>query len=472
MRKLLALAVCVGFFAACSDDPAGIVDEQQDEAPSPSYSQVQGDLAGEYVVLLKNNAPPDLGADVQALGGALKYSHEVGIAVVSGLSAKAAEKLGKKKYVAEIQVNAAIEFGPLPNLGLVEFVDALLNSPDDPTTAARWAWQWNMRAIDADQVWAAGRLGSVGVTVAILDTGIDYTYPDLHGLVDLSRSVSFVPEDDELVEALFPGMHPIADLHSHGSNVAAIVASNSYFLAGVTTQTTLMGVKVCSVYGSCLFDRVLAGVLYAADNGADVMNLSLGSYFSKAHARGYGGLINRVFNYARSRGVTAVVSAGNYRGIPGENPDLDHDKNAYKAFCNTPGTLCVSATGPTSADNVYVGPWFEVDAFAPYSYFGRSAINVAAPGGTEAGAVWGPCSRTSLLVPDCQTGYYILGFSGTSQAAPHVSGVAALLVEDLGRRPSQIRARIQQGADDLGQRGTDPFYGKGRLNAAGALRIH
>jgi subtilisin family serine protease len=158
-----------------------------------------------------------------------------------------------------------------------------------------------------------------------------------------------------------------------------------------------------------------------------------------------------------------VVAAGN------SALDLDHDGNNYETFCNTPSTICVAATGPESELSVN-GPWTNVDAHATYSNYGRSAISVAAPGGNNASFVWAACSTTSLIVPACQTAnIFILGAQGTSMAAPHVSGAAALLVQQLGRNPAQIRARLQQSADDLGQPGTDPFYGKGRLNVARAV---
>jgi subtilisin family serine protease len=87
--------------------------------------------------------------------------------------------------------------------------------------------------------------------------------------------------------------------------------------------------------------------------------------------------------------------------------------------------------------------------------------------------VWAACSRTSLVIPICQTGTFIVGVTGTSMASPHTAGLAALLVEDLGPNgPSQIRARIQQSADDLGQPGTDPNYGKGRINVPSALGLN
>ncbi len=83
--------------------------------------------------------------------------------------------------------------------------------------------------------------------------------------------------------------------------------------------------------------------------------------------------------------------------------------------------------------------------------------------------MYAACSQTSLVIPVCQTGTYIIGAQGTSMAAPHVSGAAALLVAAGGSNPAQVRAVLQNTADDLGQPGTDPFYGKGRLNVARAV---
>jgi subtilisin family serine protease len=199
------------------------------------------------------------------------------------------------------------------------------------------------------------------------------------------------------------------------------------------------------------------------DHGADVINMSLGAPFAKAHSQGFNALINRTINYAYRKGVVVVVSAGN------EETDLDHDGNSYEAVCSAPNVICVSATGPTGAAGVN-GPYVNIDAPAWYTNFGRSAISVAAPGGNQQ-PVWGPCSTTSLLIPACQTGLFIVGSSGTSMAAPHVSGLAALLVERYGRDPTRIRSAIQQSADDLGPLGTDPWYGKGRINAVTALGL-
>jgi subtilisin family serine protease len=297
-----------------------------------------------------------------------------------------------------------------------------------------------------------------------LDTGIDYLYPDLTGRVDLSRSVSFIPEDDADVDTYFPGRNYVTDLNWHGTHVATTAVSNAFLFAGVTSQVTLMGVKVCSWQGGCPGAAIFAGIMHAVENGADVINMSLGGYFQKRQYPGFVSVINRLFNHARSRGVTMVVSAGN------ESVDLDHIGDWYKTYCDAPNVICVSATGPTA--RLSAVEWENVDTPADFTNFGRSAISVAAPGGNSGDPnnwVPGPCSTSSLEIPPCQTGLFILSAAGTSQAAPHVSALAALMVEDYGRNPGRIKAMIQKSADDLGQPGVDPWYGKGRINVATAV---
>ncbi|MGZ8788151.1 MAG: S8 family serine peptidase [Thermoanaerobaculia bacterium] len=106
-------------------------------------------------------------------------------------------------------------------------------------------------------------------------------------------------------------------------------------------------------------------------------------------------------------------------------------------------------------------------------------MNVAAPGGTGGGSrprgyVTAACSRAAIPagLSICGTGTFVVGSNGTSMAAPHVSGLAALIVEDIGKdKPSQVKAILQQSADDLGQPGTDPYYGKGRINVPAAIGL-
>jgi subtilisin family serine protease len=266
--------------------------------------------------------------------------------------------------------------------------------------------------------------------------------------VDLGRSVSFVPLDDAYTAHYFPGRHPSTDLHFHGTNVATQVASNAWAFAGVTSKTTLMSVKVCSVVGGC--PGVVEGILDAIDQGADVINMSLGGYFKKADYPGAVAFFNQVMNYAKQRGVTVVVSAGN------DASDLQRDTNIFKTYCDATQVICVAATGPTGDP-------------ASYTNYGRSAIDVAAPGGegVPGGWVYSLCPQTSLYFY-CEDGYYIIGVAGTSQAAPHVSGLAALALEDVGRSPAKVSRYIRNSADAVGG-GNTAYFGRGLINVARAV---
>ena len=447
--------------------------------------------SGRYLVVLKTGqgSSDALRAALQQGGGRLEGLHEdLGFAVVSEITAEGAKGLGQASGVMAVEPDIEFTLDQVSETEALDVSDLGLESAASPQTASQYARQWNMRAVAADAAWAHGFLGSSNVTVAILDTGIDYLWPDLAGRVDLSRSISLRPDEDARLTFWFGalGRHPITDLNAHGTIVASIVASNSNLFAGVTSRTTLIGVKVCIVFNSCSTAAILNGIVYAVDHGADVINMSLGGGFPKSAAPGFVSVINRVFNYANKNGTLIVVAAGN------EGMDIDHNGNIYNTYCNSTHVICVSATGPTAAPTS-AGPFTNPDAVAPYTNFGRSGISLAAPGGgvTTANAfVTGPCSSTALAwfqppppTPDAPPpppvivgagcplpGLFLIRGAGTSFSSPHVAGAAAQLVALLGRgRPSQIRAALQNSADDLGAPGTDPFYGRGRLNVARAV---
>jgi subtilisin family serine protease len=158
----------------------------------------------------------------------------------------------------------------------------------------------------------------------------------------------------------------------------------------------------------------------------------------------------RAFNYAHRKGTLVVVAAGN------ESIDLDHDRNCTRCTA-TRRTSSAPATGRMR--------------IRVYSNYGRPR-SASPHRAARSGTIWAACSRTSLLVPFCQDYDEVLGLMGTSMAAPHVSGLAALLVEDVGHgKPSQVKARLLQSAEDLGEPGTDPFYGRGRISVPRALDL-
>lgn len=482
-RLLLALAALPALaLAACTDVPeptaVGAPAAKANVIAAPAQEE------GQLVVFRGGRGiPSDFADRVAELGGEVYVElAPIGVAAVRGLSAEALATLKARADVAGVEPDSRI--ATRARSAEPQALSSLASAPSSalqPQTAILYGRQWNMRAIGADGAWAAGRLGSSAVTVAILDSGIDPTGLDLAGRVDLARSRSFMPQDDAIVQAAFPSSHVITDLDGHGTNVASQVVSNGVAFAGVTSQVRLMGVKVCSVYGFCPVSAVLQGIVYATDSGADVINMSLGGGFMKRDCPGCTSTFNRVLNYANGAGVTVVVAAGN------DAQDLDHAGNFYSTYCDVPNTICVSATGPTTAGAADAGPWDDADQPAVYTNYGRSVVDVAAPGGnygeSSVAWIWSLCSRTDLnFNPETgQLSYtvcsanpnnvYTAAYVGTSQAAPHVAALAALLVEEHGRNPARIRAAISKSADDLGQRGTDPFYGKGRINVARALGL-
>ena len=428
-----------------------------------------------------NGVPAGFAGQVAAQGGTVVFSHPV-MAYVTGLSDEGAAAIGASAGIAAVHDDVSFDLDPVEVAATDETYDVAA-SPTAPATAFFFPRQWHLRRIGAHTAWSAGRLGSASVRVAILDTGIDRQsspHADLAGRVDYASGAAFAVDNPLCIPAGFT-YGPLDGLNYHGTHVAATVASNAVAAAGVTSRVTVIPVKVLRLTntppavaapntctgGSGSTAGVLSGVLYAADIDADVANMSLGGGFLKTAGGSLTSLINKVFSYAHSKGMVIVVSAGNSAW------DLDHDGNAYITYCNTPNVVCVSATGPTSSSGTN-GPWVNEDALAGYSNFGRSAINVAAPGGNSGGVVWAACSRSAVQsgLGVCRTGTFVVGSSGTSMASPHVTGLAALLVEDIGKdKPAQVKAALQQSADDLGLPGTDPAYGKGRINVPRALGL-
>ena len=342
--------------------------------------------------------------------------------------------------------------------------------------------QWAHQAIDSPGAWSLGASGQ-GVRVAVVDTGIDDGHYDLKPNLNMALSTSLVPGE---------GLNQPGPKAFHGTHVAGIIAAakNYYGVVGVAPEAELVAIKALSSQtGVGSFSDIIRAILYAANNGADVINLSLGtglrrSGYVDVNATPYdlsddlfvgADVVNHLINavcsattYARQKGAIVVASAGN------EAADLSDTADLVALPASCPQVLSISATAPLGwiAD-----PAAALDVPASYSNFGQG-IDFAAPGGTSdyskinpsCTAYGMPCGTFDMVLSTCPGGW--CWAAGTSMAAAHVSGVAALIRgQDKGLDPSEVKEVLIASADDLGKPGKDPAYGKGRVNARQAALL-
>jgi len=281
--------------------------------------------------------------------------------------------------------------------------------------------RYNLDKINAEAGWASCAHGE-GVVVAVVDTGIDLDHPDLQA--NLISGQSFVsgissPDDDA----------------GHGTHVAGMVAgvSNNGGIIGVAPRASLMPIKVLDSQGSGWTYDIANGIEWAVDNGAGVINLSLGGVDKSS-------TLEAAVNYATNQGALVVAAGGNCGDALYILNGCDYqDQPAYPAAF--PNVMAVASTD--SSDNQ-----------SSFSNEG-SYIEVAAPG--------------SYIYSTYPSGSYTT-MSGTSMASPHVAGLAALI---WSQNPSwtnqEVRAQIRNTAQDLGSSGWDSKFGYGRIDADAAL---
>ena len=387
--------------------------------------------------------------------------------------------------------------------------------------------QWNMALINATEDGSYQLATGEGVTVGIIDSGVDADHPDIAPNLDLDLSCSFIFTDtptadpSEVANGDCSNKTAIQDLAGHGTHVASLVAApiNGIGIAGVAPNATLVALKACTVAGFCFVDSVAAALRYAGDQGIDIVNLSLFAdpylYYCKSDAEQRAMLkeLESAARYAQQHGVLIVAAAGNQATdlqhpiLDPISPDWPPDSaevrevrnNCRVAPAELPGVLTVSATGPIGIPGY---DWW----IASYSSVGN--VDVAAPGGdyfaatgTVQDAILGAVPFDSeiwqafnpleqifpgLTVIDHGAGYVFL--NGTSMAAPHAAGVAALIKEvHPNWGPGALKAAVQRTAQQLacppdwqplfpederlrcyGNNGRTSFFGHGLVDAAAA----
>ncbi len=332
--------------------------------------------------------------------------------------------------------------------------------------------QWNMQAISAPQAWAAGYKGQ-GVRVAVLDVGMYLDHPDLKANINKSLSHNFVTYAGEN-NPLDPSF-TLAPEFSHATHVAGIIAAadNNIGGIGVAPQAEIISVKVLPDQGFGYLSWIIKGIMYAADNGAKVINMSIGGAVLKGSGQDQSYHQNIIYamyayhdaiQYANSKGVTVISGAGN------DAIDFDHTGSVDFFPAASPFSLSISATSPVNwYDKLTQGLAVNLDVPTAYTNFGSSRIDFAAPGG-DWNAPGDNGYYDMVLSPGDANNYYWA--TGTSQATPHVSGIAALIIGKNGGSmdPTKVKMILKQTSDDLGKPGHDPYFGDGRVNAFRAIQ--
>lgn len=360
---------------------------------------------------------------IKGAKGKIHRSHQIIPAVTASLPREEIEKLKKNSQVARVELNAVYRLVAPTSAEM-----ATVTSPTGSTltTAASTAVpkteldrSLGLKRIRADVAHAAGNMGT-GIKIAILDTGIDYNHKDLKANYIGGHNFVFGdndPFDDNSI--------------SHGTHVAGIIAAreNGIGMIGVAPKAKILAVKVLDGAGFGTADWIIAGIDWAVANGAQIINMSLEGADTQA--------LKDACDKARAAGVLLVAAGGNSAagGQPVSYPAGYDSVIAVTAinFANKPA---------------YFSP---IDA----------KLELAAPGASIFSTVRGGYAR----------------LSGTSQAAPFVTGAAALYLrcntQDINRDgridAEDVRLLLQSASTDLGTAGRDPVFGFGMVNAARAL---
>lgn len=299
------------------------------------------------------------------------------------------------------------------------YIYRALEIPNDPD----YGKQWNLRSINVETAWDDSK--GDGVTVAVIDTGVS-AVPDL-AETTFVEGYDFVGDRTEA-----------SDDNGHGTHVAGTIAqstNNNYGVAGVAYNAQIMPLKVLSASGAGEVADIAEAIRFAADHGANVINMSLGGMGDSI-------VMKSAVDYAHSKGVVIVAAAGNA------------DSNSASFPARYPNVIAVSALDSTGAK-------------APYSNFG-AGVDISAPGGSTTESEAGGILQETI---DPQTGAPIFAnFQGTSMAAPHVAGVAALIRSTGIENPDEIAAVLKKSARVVKE---DPFnhYGAGQLDAGAAVKL-
>lgn len=468
-------------------------------------SASSGSMTRTYIVMSRDSAslPQTFDGDMSALGGmVVRTLPQIGMAIVESdredFRTRAEVATGIESVIPDLETvaPASDDASWLTANGGVDPGSAILGAlpaapPMPPGGDPLSPLQWPLTAIHAPEAWALGYKGG-GVRVAILDAGIQATHPDLVANLDKTLSTSFVPGETYNAP---PG--------PHGTQVAGIIAAaqNGLGTVGVAPQAEIVSIKVLQVLngGGGRDSWIIPGIVYAADIGADVINMSFGGNsprrthtvidtrgtpdpsddveirVSAAETEKLLRAYSRATNYAHRKGALLIAASGN---IP---KDFGHSADDFGVPQELPHVVTVGPTGPLGWA---LDPQTDLDVSPSFTNIGKSYIDLAAPGGNfdvfdrpglpPSCTVLGfnrPCQVFDLVYTTNVGSSYFWNFGG-SFAAPHASGVAALIIGKHGGRmdPDRVEQILRNTADDIGKPGRDERFGLGRVDALRAVQ--
>ncbi|MBA9028047.1 S8 family serine peptidase [Peribacillus huizhouensis] len=441
-----------------------------------------------YVLAYKGKIPGNFSETISKAGGAVeRVIPEIGIIEVASVDPTFLSKVKQDTNIqsAGRELEAYLETDPDD---AVNFTPGTPNGQKvtlDSNVASYWDKQWDMQRITHEGDSYKLNKGNHDTVVAVIDTGIDFSHPDLKENVDFAGSKTFVP-----------GTKDAWDQNGHGTHVAGSIAANGK-VKGVGPDLSVRAYRVFGATGGAQQSWITDAIVSAANDGVAVINMSIGGWSWMAQNLDEKGdsasmvAYHRAVQYAIQKGVTVVVSAGN----DSKNLSDLHDMQAYwkqtygidikgpsrVVPAQIPGVITVSSSNEWANKSI-----------AFYSNYGN-VIDVAGPGGDN-GPLYDSLYRqnpagnhldkrdytyrtlstyptypvaggnaTTQFSDGQWHGYSYL--HGTSMAAPKVAGIAGVIkAAHPEYNPSQVAAAIRQSSIDFGKVGKDPLYGAGESN--------
>lgn len=442
------------------------VEEENELFPEILKSAQKKDV--QFVVLTKSEAlSKGLTGKLTEFGEIVKTIPEIGVVIIQPENADAEHKLSKQEDILAVFPDIVVKGFSREKF----YTESSTSIGSDETYFIQ---QWALEAIDAPNAWSAGYTGR-GARVFVLDNGIDAQHPDLSSNINTELSTSFIEGEE----------YDIADdfNFNHGTHVAGIIAgaNNGMGIIGVAPNAEITAVKVLSeTDDSGPISAIIEGMVYAAENEADIINMSLGLQLDKngfyrdennnlqkipsVYIQYIIQAFQRAVNHAYKNGAVIITSAGN------SAQNADRNKSQVLLPADLQKVITVSAT---STENWYDNFYNETsiinyDLLAEYTNYGKTLIDLAAPGGDtkiNPSAYW----YYDMILSTVNGGW---GWaSGTSMAAPHVAGVAALIIQKNNGKigPLEIKKQLYKSADKIDGNEKSIYFGRGRVNAFRAV---